>query len=211
MNIISDLLKTLPYAALGAAPGLIFYVKDPTNQAITLMCLGAFIIGTLSHPSVSLANVFSGFMGTVVRYNTPIRRKAVACSNPVEGPIDNSEELIRQILQDAEDHGIDDLLPEPKQIALISYAEGAADFDALDDFLSELSDADRFTLQTGYIRMNAEKIVAAYADWLKDGHIDRLKELVRDREGYNLDSLCRLMMPDVKPSETPDAELNRPV
>lgn len=193
MRHLSDLLRTLPYAALGAAPGLLLYVRNPSNGAILVLCFGAFIVGALSHPSVSLANVFSGLMGTVVHYNAAIRHSDGGRLIAEEGPIDNSEELIVRILEQAAEHGLDDLLPEPKQIALISYAEAAADSETLEEFVSSLTDEERSALRDGYRAVNAQEIVQEWSAWSNGDSILRLQELVQDRRGYDLESLCSLM------------------
>jgi hypothetical protein len=194
MAFVSDLLRTLPYAALGAVPGLLWYIQAQSTQSVVIMCLGAFIVGALSHPKVSAANVALGGVGIVASYNAPrFLRSTILDAAFNDAPSHNPEEVLAQILEHANEHGLSDLVPQAQQIVLVSWAEGAADTEALRQYLTELSDAEFETLRTAFKNLRATEIINLFPVSRSASPSNELEALIQDRRGYDLASLCGLL------------------
>jgi len=209
MSFLSNLLRTLPYAALGAAPGLLWYVQAQSTQAqstqaqstqaqstqaVMIMCLGAFIAGALSHPKVSATNVVAGGLRVFAAHNAPrFLRSTILDADLNYAPSANSEELLAQILEHANEHGLSDLVPQAQQIVLASWAEGAADSETFSQYLIELSDTEFETLRAAYENLRAAEILDAFPLSRSASPSIELENLIQDRRGYDLTSLCGLL------------------
>jgi hypothetical protein len=194
MRFFSSSLRIVPFAVLGAVPGLIWYTQEPSIPPILVTCLGAFVAGALSHPKVSATNVLVGGVGAVAAYNAPgfIRTQILDATFGESRP-SNPEELIGKILEYADAHGVESLPSAAKQIALIAWAESAADSESLHDYLSNLPQGQLLVLKNAYDRLGAIDIASSLEEFIACGSSAKLQYHVQDRKGYDLSSLCRLL------------------
>jgi hypothetical protein len=105
----------------------------------------------------------------------------------------NPEELVGRILEYANAHGVESLPSAAKQIALIAWAESAADSESLDDYLSDLPQDQLLVLKTAYDQLGAIEIASSLKEYMASGFSAKLQYQVQERNGYDLSSLCGLL------------------
>jgi len=67
-----QITKSVVSAAIGAAPGIIWFFNAGTTQSVVIACLGAFVGFGLSLPGVSAARVAGGTVGMIAAHNAPV-------------------------------------------------------------------------------------------------------------------------------------------
>jgi len=67
----TQLIKSIVFTAVAAAPGTIWYCSAGTTQSLVIACLGALIGLGLSLPGVSARRVVGGTVGMIAMHNLP--------------------------------------------------------------------------------------------------------------------------------------------
>jgi hypothetical protein len=110
------------------------------------------------------------------------------------------ERFIDEAIKLGMQSGLDVLSPLQRRIFLISEAEVSCDMDGIDSFVDSHEPAVLLEASEAFSAVGASAIVAGLKDIAQaspsadEGLLDRVNKLIRNRSGYNTDSIERYVM-----------------